>query len=59
MKCLQCGKENKETDEFCIKCGAELSSITWKPDWKWHIKVLTIIYIILGFGYYMLKIFLK
>ncbi len=59
MKCPQCGKENKETDKFCIKCGAELNFISWKADWKWHIKVLVVIYIILGLGYFMLKIFLK
>ncbi len=58
MKCPQCGKENEENKAFCVMCGAELTSGSFSPDWKWHIKVLAVIYIVLASGYLVLKMFL-
>lgn len=58
MKCLQCGKENRENKTFCVMCGRELDSGSFSPHWKWHIKVLVVIYIVLTLGYLILKILL-
>ncbi|MBI4802170.1 MAG: zinc ribbon domain-containing protein [Elusimicrobia bacterium] len=46
MKCLNCGQENRATLKFCKKCGRDLTAPPiWFPDWKWHLKTLSWIYI--------------
>ncbi|MFA6434084.1 MAG: hypothetical protein WCW52_05255 [Elusimicrobiales bacterium] len=46
MKCLNCGQDNKATLRFCKKCGRDLTlSPVWFPDWRWHLKTLSWIYI--------------
>jgi len=46
MKCVNCGQENRATLKFCKKCGADMTlPPVWFPDWKWHLKTLSWIYI--------------
>lgn len=46
MKCLNCGQENRSTLKFCKKCGRDLTAPPiWFPDWKWHLRTLSWIYI--------------
>ncbi|MDH5173971.1 MAG: hypothetical protein OEW43_01790 [Elusimicrobiota bacterium] len=60
MRCSKCGHDNKEDAKVCVKCKADLKSILIEePTWKWHLKVLAIIYAILGIAYILLRIFLK
>jgi hypothetical protein len=60
MKCPKCQADNKDTAKNCRKCGVELAVIPiWKPDWKWHLKVLGIVYVFLIFLYFGLNILLK
>lgn len=48
MICWQCGNENKDTAKTCRKCSVDLRlPPIWRPTWKWHIKTLVIIYIVL------------
>lgn len=44
MKCYNCDTENKAKAKYCKKCGADLFYVPWRPSWKWHFKVLGIIY---------------
>ncbi|MFA5161029.1 MAG: hypothetical protein WC421_02175 [Elusimicrobiales bacterium] len=45
MKCLSCAQENKPGVKICKKCGREIAlAPAWFPDWKWHLKTLSIIY---------------
>jgi len=60
MRCPKCGYDNKEDAKSCVKCKADLRNILIEgPTWKWHLKVLAIIYAILGVAYILLRIFLK
>ncbi|MCJ7646270.1 hypothetical protein MUO65_05140 [bacterium] len=60
MRCPKCGHDNKEDAKSCVKCKADLRPILIEePTWKWHLKVLAIIYSILGIAYILLRIFLK
>jgi hypothetical protein len=60
MRCPKCGYDNKEDAKSCVKCKADLRPILIEePTWKWHLKVLAIIYSILGIAYILLRIFLK
>jgi hypothetical protein len=60
MRCPKCGYDNKEDAKSCVKCKADLRPILIEePTWKWHLKVLAIIYAILGIAYILLRIFLK
>lgn len=46
MKCLNCGQENRSTIKFCKKCGRDMTAPPiWFPDWKWHLRTLSWIYI--------------
>ncbi len=46
MKCLNCGQENRATLKFCKKCGTDMTlPPLWFPDWKWHLKTLSWIYV--------------
>lgn len=56
MKCLNCGQENKDKADDCRKCGRDLSlPPAWFPDWKWHIKTLTLIYCVLIVVFFVAK----
>jgi len=60
MRCPKCGYNNKEDAKSCVKCKADLRAILIEgPTWKWHLKVLAIIYAVLGLAYILLRIFLK
>jgi len=62
MKCFKCGTENKDGAKVCKKCGSSLISQSipvWQPTWKWHIKVLIIIYVSLIIVYFFLNWLLK
>ncbi|MBU2567846.1 MAG: zinc-ribbon domain-containing protein [Elusimicrobia bacterium] len=48
MRCPKCNADNKDDVKFCKKCGTPLVvKQTWKPTWKWHLKVLGIIYVVI------------
>jgi len=48
MKCPSCGQENKEGTKICKKCDRDLTlPPAWFPGWKWHVKTLSIIYLVL------------
>ncbi|HCJ67441.1 MAG TPA: hypothetical protein DHV62_09035 [Elusimicrobia bacterium] len=60
MKCPKCGQENKESAKYCSKCGTSLTVLPfWMPTWKWHLRALGIIYIILVVLFFLLRILLK
>ena len=61
IKCPSCGKENKDTAKTCKKCGVELTvpSGFWMTDWKWHFKVLSIIYVSLIILYFAISTLLS
>jgi hypothetical protein len=60
MKCFKCQTENKEGVKLCKKCGSELNQPPlWKPSWKWHLKTLSIIYVVLFAAFIVLNIVLK
>jgi len=60
MKCQKCGVENKPGAKFCKKCGSALIiTPIWKPTWKWHLKTLIIIYVILIVVFFTLNFILK
>ena len=53
MKCTNCGQENRSTLKFCKKCGTDLTMPpAWFPDWKWHLKTLSWIYLTLIAGFF-------
>ncbi len=74
MRCNKCHFENVRSNKFCGKCGVRLSegekkhahggaaaSVKedfWKPDWKWHLKVLGGIYLLLVVMFFVLDNFL-
>jgi hypothetical protein len=48
MKCPNCGQENRAALKFCKKCGGDLTlPPAWFPDWRWHMKTLAGIYVVL------------
>ncbi|MFA6583134.1 MAG: hypothetical protein WCS77_02460 [Elusimicrobiaceae bacterium] len=48
MKCPSCGHENINTGKDCRKCGRDLTlPPAWFPGWKWHVKTLAWIYLVL------------
>ncbi len=60
MKCPYCNSENKPESKFCKKCGKSLIvRPVWQPSWVWHLKVLTIIYVILILIFFLLNYLLK
>lgn len=69
MKCPKCGTKNKDTATFCKRCktrfdiplypGAANTEAIWRPDWKWHLKTLAIIYAVLIVGYFAANAILK
>jgi hypothetical protein len=59
MKCSNCGFENKANLKFCKKCGNDMTKPPeWFCDTRWHIKTLSIIYIVLIIGYFAISAFL-
>ncbi len=67
MKCPKCGIGNKDTAKFCKKCKFKFDEpgqrpVTieiWRPNWKWHLKTLAVIYLILIATYFILNILLR
>lgn len=58
MKCPSCDVENKEDAKRCKKCNFDLTiPSVWKPGWKWHVKTLIVIYVMLGIIYVVLRKF--
>ncbi len=58
--CPNCKTENKIKARNCKKCGWDLSMpAVWIPTWKWHLKVLGIIYTVLVVGYFVANALLK
>ena len=56
MKCPDCGYENKSMLKFCKKCGKDLTlPPAWFPDIKWHLKTLSIIYLVLIIGFFAIN----
>jgi hypothetical protein len=60
MKCPKCNLENVQDKKNCKKCGALLdAAVTWKPTLRWHLKSLSIIFVILIVSFVVLNIVLK
>jgi hypothetical protein len=60
MKCPECDYENKDDAKECKKCNAVLQeNKIWTPSWKWHVKVLVIIYVCLTIAFFALKYFVN
>jgi hypothetical protein len=60
MKCIVCQMDNKEGVKNCKKCGTEMNlPLLWQPTWKWHLKVLGIIYACLIVAYFVISQFLS
>lgn len=60
MKCPACQLDNKENAKTCRKCGADMNAEPlWKPTWKWHAKVLGVIYAVLVVAYFGISTFLS
>ncbi len=70
-RCPQCGTENKDKAKFCRKCKTRFDEtlpsssqqgeqmMVWRPDWKWHIKTLLIIYVVIVAFYFAMNAILK
>ena len=53
MKCTNCGQENRAALKFCKKCGLDMTlPPAWFPDWRWHLKTLSWIYLVLIAGFF-------
>ncbi len=60
MKCQNCGFVNKPEAKNCKKCGKPLIvEPLWKPSFKWHLKVLAVIYVVLIVLFFLLNHLLK
>lgn len=45
MKCPNCAQENKDSAKTCKKCSRDLAMPpAWFPDWRWHMRTLSVIY---------------
>jgi hypothetical protein len=56
MKCPNCGQDNRAALKFCKKCAADLTMPpTWFPDWKWHLKTLSWIYLTLVVAFFAIS----
>jgi hypothetical protein len=56
MKCPHCGFENKKITKYCVKCKKDMTAPPeWFCDTRWHIKTLSIIYIVLIIGYFIIS----
>ncbi|MCX7957154.1 MAG: hypothetical protein N2643_04595 [Endomicrobia bacterium] len=60
IKCQYCGFVNKPETKICKKCNKPLVvEPIWKPDIKWYLKVLGIIYLVLIGLFFLLNYLLK
>jgi phosphotransferase system glucose/maltose/N-acetylglucosamine-specific IIC component len=59
MKCYNCNLENKDTAKFCKGCNANLTYVPWQPSWRWHLKVLGIIYAVVIVLFFVARFFLN
>jgi len=60
MKCLNCGAENRAALKFCKKCGRDLTlPPVWFPDWRWHLKTLSWIYITVTVAFFAMSWLLR
>jgi len=60
MKCPSCQIDLRDDAKNCKKCGLDLQAAPmWKPSWKWHVRVLGIIYVVLVLAYFVISHFLK
>jgi hypothetical protein len=60
MKCPKCQTENKDGAKHCRKCSTAFTPVAlWRPSWKWHATVLTVIYATLIVLFFVLNIVLK
>jgi hypothetical protein len=60
MKCPSCEQDNNPNTKLCKKCGRDLTlPPAWFPDWKWHIKALAGIYVVLIICFFVAKIIMK
>lgn len=68
--CTQCGKDlkSKKVEKPFKKSESKIvpeekteqvQLEVWQPTWKWHLKILGIIYAFLGICYWIMKIILK
>ncbi|MBI4669634.1 MAG: hypothetical protein HY747_10725 [Elusimicrobia bacterium] len=58
--CPACGSENKAKIRTCRRCSYDLTSPPlWIPTWKWHLKVLGIIYAVLVVLYFIIDALLS
>lgn len=56
MKCQNCGQDNKSNVKICKKCGGDMTlPPVWFPGWKWHVKTLSIIYLVLIVAFFALS----
>ena len=60
MKCPSCQAELKDEAKFCKKCGFDFETEPlWQPTWKWHLRVLGIICVVLIVAYFAITKFLS
>ena len=60
MRCTKCNSENKDEAKICKKCGTSLIvRQVWKPTWKWHLKVLGIIYVAIIALFFLINYLLR
>lgn len=60
MKCPKCQIENKENAKLCKKCGTDLCQpVLWRPDWKWHVRTISVIYVLLIAVFFLMNHVLK
>ncbi len=64
MKCPKCNTENKDSAKFCKKCKYKFEDThqtikLWRPDWKWHLKTLAIIYAALIILFFVVNALMK
>jgi len=60
MKCPQCQCDNKDQSKTCRKCGVNLQlPPLWQPSWRWHLRTLGIIYVIIIILFFVMKSLLK
>ena len=53
---MNCSQENRPTLKFCKKCGVDLTlPPAWFPDWRWHLKTLSWIYLTLIAGFFVVS----
>lgn len=60
MKCPQCQTDNKDVAKSCRKCGMNLAlPPLWQPTWRWHLKTLGIVYVVIVVLFFIVRGLLK